>query len=194
MIASVHGRLESRGPDHVVVSAGGLGYLVFVPTSTQAVLGDIGDDVRLHTHLYFREDTLALYGFASQEELRLFRLLLNVGGMGPKTSLNALSSLNPGQLVGAIVSEDVAMLTRIPGVGKKTAARMTLELKSVLEKEWAGMPEAAGAGPVNSDAMAALMALGYAQAEARSALVGVKGIASLPVEQQVRQALQRLGS
>src|SRR5438034_373411 len=104
MIASVQGKLESRAADHLVVNVGGVGLLVFVPTSTQTIVGDIGSDVRLHTHLYFKEDTLALYGFASAEELRLFRLLLNVGGMGPKTSLNALSALNPAQFVSAVVS------------------------------------------------------------------------------------------
>lgn len=192
MIASILGKLESRGPDHVVVSVGGLGILVFVPTSTQAALGDLGEDVRLHTHLYFKEDTIALYGFAAPEELRLFRLLLNVGGMGPKTSLNALSALTPSQFVTAVVSEDLTMLTRIPGVGKKTAARITLELKGVLEKEWTGMASEPGV-TINGDAMAALMSLGYAQSEARSALVAVTGVATLPLDEQVRQALQRLG-
>ncbi len=193
MIASIQGRLESRSSDHVVVNIGGIGIQVFVPTSTQAAIGGEGEDVRLHTHLYFKEDTLALYGFASVEDLRLFRLLLSVGGMGPKTSLNALSALKPSQLVSAIVTEDLAMLTRIPGVGRKTAARIALELKSVLEKEWVAVPGEAPGIAIGGDAMAALIALGYAQAEARAALSGVKGLQTLPVDEQVRQALQRMG-
>lgn len=193
MIASIQGRLESRGSDHVVVNIGGLGIQVFVPTSTQAAIGGEGEDVRLHTHLYFKEDTLALYGFAALEDLRLFRLLLSVGGMGPKTSLSALSALKPSQLVSAIVTEDLTTLTRIPGVGRKTAARIALELKSVLEKEWDSVPGDSPGIAIGGDAMAALMALGYAQAEARAALSGVKGLQALPVDEQVRQALQRMG-
>ena len=189
----MQGKLESRGQDHVVVNVGGVGILLFVPTSTQASLGGLGEVVRLHTHLYVREDTLALYGFATVEDLRLFRLLLNVGGMGPKTSLSALSALNPSQLVSAIVADDQGALTRIPGVGKKTAARITLELKSVLAKEWASLPGESIVTPASDDALAALMALGYALTEARSALSAVNGIAKLPLDEQVRQALQRLG-
>ena len=122
----------------------------------------------------------------------MFRLLLNVGGMGPKTSLSALSALNPSQLVSAIVADDQGALTRIPGVGKKTAARITLELKSVLAKEWMPLPGEPIVTP-SDDALAALMSLGYALTEARSALGAVNGLRTLPLDEQVRQALQRLG-
>ena len=189
----MQGKLESRGPDHVVVNVGGVGLLLFVPTSTQASLGNLGADVRLHAHLYFKEDTLALYGFTTAEDLRLFRMLLSVGGMGPKTSLSALSAMTPSQLVSAIAADDQTALTRIPGVGKKTAARITLELKSVLSKEWANVPGETIVNAVSDDAMAALMSLGYASTEARSALAAVKGLQALPLNEQVRQALQRLG-
>jgi Holliday junction DNA helicase RuvA len=159
----------------VVVNVGGIGLLAFVPTSTQAAIGGVGDEVHLHTHLYFKEDTLALYGFATPDELRMFRMLLGVGGMGPKTSLSALSALSADRLAAAVLADDQAAL------------------KSVLEKEWGAVPVNPAQPAPNGDALAALLALGYAQAEARSALAGVKGVHTLPLDEQVRQALQRLG-
>ncbi len=192
MISSVQGTLEARGPDYAVIQVGGVGLQVFMPSPTLGDLGEQGGRVRLHTHLYFKEDTLALYGFATGEELRLFQMLLDVAGMGPRTALNALSVMNPSDMVTAIVSEDADALVRIPGVGRKTAARISLELKGKLEKEWVVAP-GVGVGPIDGDALAALMSLGYGQAEARSALAGVAEIESLPLEEKVRQALQRIG-
>lgn len=193
MIAFIQGTLEAKAAGSAIVNVGGIGYQVSVPTSTMAALGDTGQPVRLHTHLQFKEEAIALYGFAAEDELRMFKMLLGVGGIGPRTALNALSVMTPEQLVRAIVAEDLAALSRIPGVGKKTAARMSLELKGSLEKEWAMVPVAAPI-PAQADAVAALMALGYAQAEARAALGAVKNAASLPLEEQIRQALQQVGS
>lgn len=195
MIASVRGVVEALGHDFVVVNVGGVGLQVFVPASTLASVGSVGDSVRLHTHLYFREDILALYGFTTLDEMRLFKMFLGVGGLGPKTSMSALSTMRPGQLVSAIVSEDLAALSRIPGVGKKTAARIALELKGPLSKDGGlmnGFEESTG--PVDADAVAALMSLGYALAEARTALGAIKDVQTLPLDEQVRRALQRMGS
>lgn len=192
MISSVRGVLEALGPDFVVINVGGVGLQVFVPVSTMTLVGSVGDLVRLHTHLYFREDILALYGFATLDEMRLFKMFLGVGGLGPKTSMSALSTMRPGQLVAAIASEDLATLSRIPGVGKKTAARIVLELKGALLKDWAVNGEEPS-GPVDTDAVAALMSLGYALAEARTALSSVKDVRSLPLDEQVRRALQQMG-
>ena len=192
MIASVQGVLEARGPDYAIVNVGGVGLRLFLPSSTLADLGETGRQVRLHTHLYFKEDSIALYGFMTAEELRLFEMLIEVAGMGPRTSLSALSVMGPPELVTAIVSEDMDGLVRIPGVGRKTAARIALELKGTLEKEWAAAP-GVPSGPMDGDALGALTALGYGSAEARAALAGVEDAQSLPLEEKVRQALQRMG-
>ena len=192
MISSIQGALEARGPDYAIVNVGGIGLRVFAPSPTLGDLGETGRQVRLHTHLYFKEDTIALYGFGSPEELRLFQMLLAVAGMGPRTALSALSVMTPPDLVAAIASEDINTLVRIPGVGRKTAARIALELKGTLEKEWVAVP-GLPAGPLDGDAMAALTALGYGQAEARAALAAVEDTDGLPLEEKVRQALQRMG-
>ena len=192
MISSIQGALEARGPDYAIVNVGGIGLQVFAPSPTLGDLGETGRQVRLHTHLYFKEDTIALYGFGSSEELRLFQMLLAVAGMGPRTALSALSVMTPADLVAAIASEDINALVRIPGVGRKTAARISLELKGTLEKEWVAVP-GLPASPLDGDAMAALTALGYGQAEARAALAAVEDTDGLPLEEKVRQALQRMG-
>ena len=193
MISFVEGALEAVGPDHVVVRVGGVGLQVFVSASTIGSIGGPGQQLRLQTHFHFKEESMALYGFETLEELKLFRMLLNVAGMGPRTSLSALGVMPPNDLASAILSEDVQALTRVPGVGRRTAARIVLELKGSLEKDWGVMAGAAAAGPADPDAIEALVALGYGQSEARAAVGAVEGGASMPLEEQVRQALQRLG-
>lgn len=194
MIAFIHGTLEAKASGHVVINVGGIGFHILVPASTLASLGDTGRQVRLHTHLHFKEDVQALYGFATEDELRMFRALMSVGGIGPRIAISALSVMTPAQLVSAIIAEDQTALSRVPGVGKKTAARIILELKATLEKEWIIAPEAGGTVAIGADAVAALVALGYGQAEARTALAAVKDASGLPLEEQIRQALQRIGS
>lgn len=192
LIASIQGALEAQGPDHAIINVGGIGLRVYAPTSTLANLGGLGQQVRLYTHLYFKEENLALYGFGTQDELRLFSLLMNVSGIGPRTALKALSVLSPQELVTAIATEEIDTLTRIPGVGRKTAARLALELKEKLEKEWVVAPGAA-ASAVDGDALAALTTLGYSPAEARASLASLENARALPLEEKVRQALQRMG-
>ncbi|HLT57549.1 MAG: Holliday junction branch migration protein RuvA [Limnochordales bacterium] len=170
MIGMLRGRLWQRGADWVIVDVGGVGYRVSVPAGTMAGLPAVGEELVLHTYTYVREDTLALFGFASEDELKLFEELMTVSGVGPRLALTALSTLNPDRLRRAVLDEDVAALVRIPGVGRKTAQRLILELKGRLSRD--GLPSAGA--PVDdgaaADALAALVSLGYSQAEAAQAL------------------------
>src|SRR5918911_3696683 len=128
MIASIRGTLLSIGVDHVIVETGGIGLLVYAPRNVLGALGEIGSEVRLYTHLHIREDLLALYGFATSDQRHLFETLLGVSGVGPKVALSMLSSAAPDELRVAISSGDTAKLARVPGIGKKTAERLVLEL------------------------------------------------------------------
>jgi Holliday junction DNA helicase RuvA len=190
MISGLHGHLEALGPDWASVNVSGVTYKVSCPTSTLASIGSVGDRVRLHTYLLVRQDSLTLYGFATPQEEQLFEMLLTVSGIGPRHALSLLSTASVEHLASAIVSGDEALLAAVPGIGKKTASRLVLELKGKLEKEWGAMP-----GPttsVDGDALAALQALGYSLSEARSALASLPANRKLPLEEKVRLALQRL--
>lgn len=191
MIASLRGMLESTDADSAVISAGGVGYRVFAPTRTLDALGAPGGEVFVHTHLVVREDEMTLYGFAEADDLRLFGLLTNVNGVGPRNALRLLSIADAAGIAAAVAHEDAATLATAQGIGKKTAARIILELKPVLEKEWAAMPAPGLA--VGGEALEALAALGYSRAEAQAALAAVDGLESLSVEEQVSTALQRIG-
>ena len=191
MIASLRGMLESTDADSAVISAGGVGYRVFAPTRTLDALGTLGAEVFVHTHLVVREDEMTLYGFAEADDLRLFGLLTNVNGVGPRNALRLLSIADAAGIAAAVAHEDAATLATAQGIGKKTAARIILELKPVLEKEWAAMP---APGPaVGGEALEALAALGYSRAEAQAALAAVDDLQSLSIEEQVSSALQRIG-
>ena len=192
MITGITGTLEARGPDWVQVRVGGgVTLQVYVPSSALDGLGDLGQQVHLHTRLYIKDDEPVLYGFSTAEALRLFQMLNGVAGIGPRTSLALLSSLGTGPLVSAIVTEDVASLSRAPGVGRRSAGRLVLELKGKLAGmavEEAGVPGSGGDG----DVVSALMALGYTATESRRAVESLDGAASLSLEEKLRQALQQL--
>lgn len=188
MIAGVHGILESRGADGAVVRVGEVSLQVFVPTSTLHELGAIGTEVHLHTHLHLREDNVALYGFATPKERELFRVLIGVSGVGPRVALSLLSALRPDQLALAIASGNADLLSQVPGVGKKMASRLALELKGRLEGEWPSVQAAPGDGEI----VAALASLGYSVQEAASAVAAIAGDAGLPTEERLRRALQHL--
>lgn len=193
MIVGVHGILERPVAEGAIVRAGGFSLLVHMPASSLSQLGAIGHEVHLHTYLYFREDNIALYGFASAEELGLFKTLLGVSGVGPKVALSLLSALNPDQLTLAILSGDKDMLTQVPGIGKKTAERLIFELKGKLEA--AGIVALALPGDdTNAEAVAALTSLGYTVSEASKALASLPADKPLSLEDKVRLALQALGS
>ncbi len=185
MIAAIEGILKSLGEDGVVVDVGGVSFRLQSPTSTISILGIPGDRVKLHTHLHVREDNLALYGFASPEELRLFELVINVSGIGPKTALALLSSLSPERFQIAVARGDVDTLSSVPGVGKKTAARLVLELKGKFEQV------GVASRPLQEDVKAALIGLGYSAAEANSAIAALPDDTSaLSLEDKIKLALQ----
>lgn len=184
MISGIEGELTARGADWVTVNVHGMSFRVYAPTSTISVLGNIGDNVFLHTHLHVKEDSLALFGFSSAEELRMFQLLIGVSGIGPKVALALLSALSPERLALAVISENEAVLSSVPGVGKKTAGRVVLELKGKFEQPDAAMPYP------HEDVKSALISLGYSAAEAMSAVAGIPGQPNLTLEEKIRLALQ----
>lgn len=190
MIASLHGKLQARMDDALIVNVGGVGYRVRAPSGTLANLGAVGSEVQLFTHLRVREDELSLYGFASEDELRLFEMLMTVSGIGPKVALGILSSASTDTLRIAIAQGNVEMLMAIPGIGKKTAQRLVLELKGKVDVS--GLGEVSELTPVDEEVMNALINLGYSAAEATRAARSVPSNAKT-VEERVRIALQYLG-
>lgn len=193
MIVALEGILESRGIDSVIIKVGSISFQVFVPSSILGQLGTVGDEVHLHTHLYLREDNVALYGFGSAEESRLFQNLISVSGIGPKVGLGLLSTLGAEQLASAIVSGNVDLLSQAPGLGKKTAGRIVLDLKSKLESEWGVL-----AAPVlvqqDADVVAALTNLGYSLKEATHAVSSFPDSRELDLEERIRLALKQLAA
>jgi Holliday junction DNA helicase RuvA len=170
VIARLRGLIVRKGPGEVVLEVGGVGYRVQIPVSTFCRLGDVGSEAGLLTYTHVREDTLALFGFLTAEEQELFELLIGVAGVGPKLAVNILSGIEAPELVQALCASDVARLTRIPGVGKKTAERLVLELKEKVQKLLApASPEAAAASAgatLKDDLVSALANLGYSRPEA----------------------------
>ena len=189
MIVSVRGKLESLGSNWAVIDIGGIGLQVFLPSSTQANLGTIGSEVKLHTYLHIREEIMALYGFGSGDELAIFQSLIGVSGIGPKLALTMLSAMSADRLAAAITSGDADLLTGIPGIGKKTANRIVLELKDKLHIPGDRIP---GAETVkgNSDVVAALTSLGYSLAEATRAVASLPTDVEMSLEEKVRLTLQ----
>jgi Holliday junction DNA helicase RuvA len=191
MIAAVEGTLVSRGTSTVIVKAGPLSLQVNVPGSLIGKLGHPGSTVLLHTHLHVREDIISLYGFATAQERALFEQLITVSGIGPKVGLALLTALSADQITSAIIGGNADLLSQVPGIGKKTAARIILDLKGKLEKGWEGEVIAA-VTDADSDAVAALTGLGYSIREAAQALGAIKQTEGMSVEDRVRLALQQL--
>ncbi len=191
MIVALEGILESKGNNSVVVKVGPLSLNISVPSSTLVQLSNVGDKVYLHTHLYLREDNIAIYGFSSAEELGLFQSLITVSGIGPKMALGALSVLNPEQLISAIEGSNIDLLSQVPGIGKKTAGRIVLELKGKIAKEW-GSVIAPSLKQEDADVVAALTGLGYSLREAAQAVSALSDSKGLDLEEKVKLALQRL--
>jgi len=191
MIVALEGILESRGNNSVVVKVGPLSLNVAIPNSTLVQLGNVGDKVYLHTHLYLREDNIAIFGFSSAEELGLFQSLITVSGIGPRMALGVLSVLNPEQLISAIEGGNVDLLSQVPGIGKKTAGRVVLELKGKIAKEW-GSVIAPSLQQEDADVVAALTGLGYSLREATQAASALSDSKGLDLEEKVKLALQRL--
>lgn len=194
MITFLEGTLVEKSPARLIIRIGGVGYEVFIPLSSFDHLPAENNDCRILIYEYIREDQHSLFGFMSDVERRTFILLMNVNGIGPKLAMSALSSLAVSDLNKAIVSGDVARLTTITGIGKKTAERMVVELRDKLAS--AEMTAGTGFGKQNNktaDAILALVALGYKQAEAGKmvASAAAGGSESMPVEEIIRRALRR---
>jgi holliday junction DNA helicase RuvA len=193
--AFVRGILHSVGLDHAVIEAGGVGYLIYAPRRVLANLGEAGAQTLLHTHLYVREDVMALYGFATPDELKMFVALLGVSGIGPKVALSMLSAATPAELQLAIANGDTKVLARVPGIGQKTAARLVLELKGKLDlAALAGAPGSTPAlGGINNDLADMLVGLGFSAAEAAAAIASLPADAPPDLEERLRLALRFFG-
>jgi holliday junction DNA helicase RuvA len=197
MIGQLRGRLAEKRPNQVLVDVAGVGYLVQVPLSTYAALGDLHTEVTLLIYTHVREDSLALYGFVSAREKHFFELLLSASGVGPALALKILSGMSVEELIPAIRGGDLARLTRIPGVGRKTAERIVVELKDKLESVAIEAEVSAPASPagIETDVISALVNLGYESRAAESAVTEAKREAgSSNFEKLLRAALQSLSA
>jgi Holliday junction DNA helicase RuvA len=187
VIASLKGKLQALGGDWAIVDVNGIGFKVFMPTSTLSTLGTKGEEVELHTHLHLREDNATLYGFATAEELGLFQTLISVSRLGPKLALAMLSAMSAEKLAMTIATGNANLLAEVPGVGKKTAQRIILELKEKLGAGWeAPPPELA---EENADVLAALTTLGYSVREASRAIAAIPPDPALTLEEKIKLAL-----
>jgi Holliday junction DNA helicase RuvA len=187
VIASLKGKLQALGGDWAIVDVNGVGFKVFMPTSTLSTLGAKGEEVELHTHLYLREDNATLYGFAAPEELGLFQTLISVSRLGPKLALSMLSAMSAEKLAMTIATGNANLLAEIPGVGKKTAQRIILELKEKLGAGWAAPPPELA--EENADVLAALTTLGYSVREASRAIAAIPPDPGLTLEEKIKLAL-----
>jgi Holliday junction DNA helicase RuvA len=196
VIAHLAGRIHDKQPNRLIVDVQGVGYEVMVPLSTFYGLGPVGADVSLRIHTQVREDVLALYGFATRLEQELFERLISISGIGPKVALSVLSGIEPDELLRAIEQTDVARLTSIPGVGKKTSERIVLELKDRLPKALpAERPASANGSPsaLRDDLLSALINLGYHRPLAEKAVdAALKAAPAGDFEQVLKRALREL--
>lgn len=189
MISRLQGKLEAITADSVIVNVNGVGFQVFVPTSTISTIGNVGKEVKLFTHLHVREDILALYGFGSADELRIFEIITSVSGIGPKAALSMLSAMDAEQLIMAIATGNADLLTTVPGIGKKIASRIVLELKDKIGAGWTSTAVAEVAQE-NTDVLGALISLGYSAAEASRAVASLPKTKDLSMEDKIKLALQ----
>ena len=196
MIALLRGTLAYKSSDHVIIDVGGVGYRLFIPLSTFYSLPETGD-VSLFTHTHVREDAILLYGFLSMEEKELFGILISISGIGPKLAVNILSHIPAKDLKRAIASGDIKRLSSLPGIGKKTAERLVLELKDKVGPVH-DLPEADGvksitsAGDISNDVISALINLGYKENQARKVLESMELAPELTMEEALKGALKVL--
>jgi len=194
MYAYIKGKLAIKSTDFVVIDVMGVGYKIFAPTTTINKLGEIGTETILYTHFHVREDNMSLYGFATNEELRMFELLLSVSGIGAKSANTILANISPSKFALSVITNDVKELTKLPGIGGKSAQRIILELKDKLKTE-----EAVNVDEIedftidnikdsNQEAISALQVLGYPIKEATKAVASIKE-EGLSVEDIIKKAL-----
>lgn len=199
MFAYIRGRLAHKNNDNLIVETNEIGYRVFTSLSTIGSLSEVGADVKLYTYLYVREDIVSLYGFLTQEELNVFELLISVSGVGPKAAVSVLSVVSPSRFSLAVITDDIKTLTKAQGIGKKIAQRIILELKDKINKEQLtsqmGIEADNGAfdgdGSKVSEAIGALMVLGYSPAEANKAVSAVY-TEDMDIETIIKNALKGL--
>ena len=202
MIAYIKGMLEIKTKGYVVIEVNGIGYKIFMAENAIEKLGIIGEKVQVHTYMRVREDDISLYGFLTNEELRMFELLLGVGGIGAKGALAILSNITPSKFALAVISNDIAILKKIPGIGPKTAQRVILELKDKLkkeqqvtsetsEKEISSFGQAIAEDEKMTEAVSALQVLGYSRREIAEALEKLD-LSTLSVEDIIRKSLGNL--
>ena len=188
MIGCIEGKLLEKNPPFILVDVHGVGYEISVPMSTFYNLPDAGKNVVLLTHFVVREDAQLLYGFLTAAERSAFRELIKVSGIGARTALSVLSGLSVDALCQAVTQQDTAALTRVPGIGKKTAERLVLELKGKLGADLGGLVSTAGASSAKSDVISALIALGYSEREAAAAVRKLPD--DISVSDGIREALK----
>ena len=201
MIAYLKGNLEIKTKGYIVIEVAGVGYKVYMPENATQKLGEIGQEVKVHTFMRVREDAVSLYGFITNEELRMFELLLSVSGIGAKGALTILSNVTPSSFAIAVISNDVNVLKKLPGIGPKTAQRIILELKDKLKKEQEIVTEETAENTELqevivddekiTEAVSALQVLGYSRKEIADALVNVD-LKALSVEDIIRKGLANL--
>ncbi|MDI9331294.1 MAG: Holliday junction branch migration protein RuvA [Alphaproteobacteria bacterium] len=189
MIGKLSGVLSEKNPPQILIDCQGVGYEVDVPMSTFFNLPALGEKVSLLTHHVVREDAQILFGFATPPERDAFRQLIRISGVGPRTALGVLSGLSAADLAAAVTAQDASRLVKVPGIGKKTAERLLLELKGKLGADLGACPPA-GAGAAHGDVMQALLALGYSDKEAAAALKGLP--VDLGVSEGIKWALRQL--
>jgi Holliday junction DNA helicase RuvA len=197
VFAYIKGMLDYKGTDSIVVEANGVGYRIYTPFSTLEKIGQVGETVKVFTHLHVREDAMTIYGFLTQEELGMFELLISVSGVGPKAALSLISTVSPSRFGLAVITGDANTIVKAQGIGKKIAQRIILELKDKIKKEQlesfdsdtdtSSIP--AEGDSARSEAVSALMVLGYNHAEARKAVSSVYS-EEMDVELIIKKALQ----
>lgn len=203
MYAYIKGELAEKNIDHIVVEAGGIGYLIYVPAQSIDYLPDEGDQIKVYTYLYIREDAMVLYGFLTKDDLEIFKMLITVSGIGPKGGLGILSTLSADDLRFAILSGDSKTISKAPGIGAKTAQRVIIDLKDKISLEEAfekklennadGVQKTLNSSTKN-DAVLALSALGYSSAESLKAVSKVDITDDMDVEDVLKLALKNMSS
>ena len=191
MIAYVKGTVEELTTQSVILECAGLGYIINTPTSTLGRLPHKGEMVQLFTHLQVKEDDMSLFGFLNQEDLRLFRLLISISGIGPKVAMSILSMMSPEQILTAIASGDAVAFSKVPGVGKKTASRITLELSDKINVPDTSFANSDVSSSEKQDAIDALLSLGYSRSESLRAVLSV-ATEDMPTDLIVKHALKKL--
>lgn len=200
MYAYIKGELAEINIDHIVIETGGIGYQIFIPGQMFEYLPSIGEELKIYTYLYLREDAMILYGFLTKDDLELFKLLISVSGIGPKGGLAILSTLDADDLRFAVLSGDSKSIAKAPGVGSKTAQRVILELKDKLSLEDAFEKKTQNvqaekeslSGTVKNDAVLALTALGYSSTESLKAVSRVDVTETMEVEDVLKAALKHI--